>query len=78
MFLEYQYYKYLQIWLPQVAYLLALQLLKVVYIGDVWNGNCVDSGVSPRPAQLLLPVALQASQPAPACAETLPKYKAHH
>ena len=62
MFLEYQYYKYFQIWPLLAAYLLALQVLKVVYIGDVWNDNSVDSAVSPVPARLSLPV----DQPAPA------------
>ena len=49
MFSKYQYYKYLQIWPPLAAYLLVLWVLKVVYMGDFWNDNGVDSAVSQRP-----------------------------
>ena len=45
----FQYYKYLQIWLPLAAYLLGLRVLKVVYMGDFWNDNVVDSAVSHGP-----------------------------
>ena len=33
------YYKYFQVWLPLVAYLLALWGIEVVYMGDFGNDN---------------------------------------
>ena len=64
---------YLQIWPPLAAYLLVLWVLKVVYMGDFWNDNGVDSAISHGP----LTVDWQTLQPATAGAETLPKDKAH-